>query len=311
MRRRWSAKQAALYGAMLLACLLLALASDFTIFGSRIDNYAYDVIYRMFPPRDWDPSSAVLAVDDPTFQMYKGVGRMRTILAEGLDAIATADPAGVAVDVILADEGDAAENARLAASLGRAKNLSLPVQVIEGKWEYPIPQFRELAKGLGHVHPEESTEDGVCRRVPLALVAKGDHLPRDRYFALALEALRLRNGVAPGAAPAESLRIRYRPGGIPTVSLRELKERPELIKEFRGRQVFVGITSLSARRDQVASPLGGQVAGVVIHAHAYETLSGDRQLRDARPSTVLAVVLAIAVAAGLIFFLLSGRRSGR
>jgi signal transduction histidine kinase len=320
LKKRWPARQLWIYSGLLAGCLAIAVFTDWTSFATPIDSYAYDLIYRAYPPRDWPPSSAVLAIDEATFTNNGGVRNLRGIVADSLDALAPAKTKAIAIDVILPDASDAAVDARLATAMERAGNVVLSAQLTGGVWEDPLPLFQSKAKATGHVHPEENHSDGVGRKVPLELAVN-----RERRWALALEAFRLSAG-APIVESVEDLQvgstviparrddgkgrllwIRHRPAGIPTVSLQELHLDPAKLELFRGKTAFIGVTALAGRRDQVLSPVTGDyVSGVVIHAQAFETLSQNHFLTDASNLTVVGVCLVVCALCGLIFVFLSG-----
>ena len=112
---------------------------------------------------------------------------------------------------------------------------------------------------------------------------------------------------APRDGKGSLLWIRHRPGGIPTVSLQELKQNPEKLETFRGKTAFIGVTALAGRRDQVLSPVTGDfISGVVIHAQAYETLAQNRFLSDASNLSVIFVCSVVVALTGLTFVLLQG-----
>ena len=320
MKRRWSARQIWTYTGLLAGCLAIAIITDWTSLAAPLDNQAYDLIYRMFPPRDWPPSSAILAIDEATFNAHGGVRNLRGILTESLQALESAKPLAIAIDVTLPDAGDATEDARLAAVIAQAGNVVLSSQLANGTWEDPLPLFRSTAKALGHVHPEENHSDGVGRKVPLEYAAN-----RERRWALMLEAYRVSRQASTIVESTEDLQvgetvvpvrkdgkgrlmwIRHRPGGIPTVSLAELKSSPKKAAVFAGRTVFIGVTALAGRRDQVLSPFTGDyVSGVVIHAQAFETIAQRRFVTEASNVTVLFVCFALVAAVGAVFAFLYG-----
>jgi signal transduction histidine kinase len=305
--------------ALLAACFVLAVGTGWTVIAGRIDHYAYDLIFRWNPAAVAPAQSAVLEIDEATFGRFQGVRRLRTILTEALRALAPAQPAAVAIDVVLADPQEDAEDDALARAMAATPALALACEQINGRWEDPLARFQPHAKALGHVHPEENQADGVSRRIPLELAAGPQ-----RRWAMALEAFRLAQPGAPqvlespgdlqiGArqvpvarqAGGRPMWIRYRPGGIPSASLDAVLRDPRKLHLFRGKAVFVGVTAMSGRRDQVVSPLGEYVPGVVIHAHAFETLAQGDFLTDAGNLTVLAVCLATVALAGAIFWWLS------
>jgi signal transduction histidine kinase len=292
-----------------------------TPIANRIDNYTYDLMdsyTRGFgnPSLQVPTESVIVGIDEETLRAKGGMRNIRPILAEVLDQINTASPRVVALDVILADDVDPVEDARLEASLRATRNLVLGSQIAEGKWEDPASRFKPLALALGHVHTERDHADGVSRQIELARVAGGQ-----RRWALALEAFRLARGAeiveSPGdlqigstvilpaqQGPEYPMLIRYLPPRwIPTISPLQIVQQRDLIRD---KTVFLGITALSAAHDRLVSPSGNDVSGVEVHAQAFETMAKGHFLTRTAQSSVLLVCLTLAVAAGLVFGFLSG-----
>jgi len=308
------------YFAALAACLVVAVLVSFTPLGVEIDNDAYDWLFRLNPLPAAPPQSALLVVDDASLTAIGGMRRLRGALALGLERVAAARPAAVALDIVLADEGDPPEDARLDEALRKLPNLVLACDLVPGSWQEPIPRFRRHAAAVGHAHADPDPHDMVTRQIPLMKVAG----PFDRRWALALEAFRLARGVAridesPGdirigsltvparASQGRPLRVRFVPA-LARVSLKEALAATAPLTEFTGKTVFVGITSQTAAQDRWMTPssYGLPLPGVEIHANLFETLARGRFLTDA-PPTVMLVACGLAVlGAGAIFWFLSG-----
>jgi signal transduction histidine kinase len=245
---------------------------------------------------------------------------VREIESTALDRIARAQPAAVAMDVILADATQPAIDAQLEASLRTIPRLILSCDLAGQGWEDPLTRFQKWAAAEpGHVELPESREDGVTRQIPLERT-----LPAARRWALSLVALSVVRGQriietpqdlelggtvvpasrSPNSSSGRPLWIRYLPEGrIPVISVSEVEANRERI---RGKVVFFGITASSAARDRVTNPYGMTVSGVEAHAQAFETLAHGQFLTPARDGTLLLVCTGIATVAGLIFGLLSG-----
>ena len=329
LKTRWSAKQYAQSAGLLVACLAIALFTDRSFIGRRINNSAYDSIFTLFPPGDWQAHSAILAIDEDAYSKYGGTGHTRAMLADALRALKAVKTKAVAIDVVLADQTDTSDNDKLEAALRATDNVVLPCEFVNHLWELPIPRFAQYAKDrIGHVHPEEGQTDGVNRAIPVELVQGGG-----RYWALALEAYKVsvgatfivesqdditigqtviplkRYGQTLGTAHEDHrmLWLRYRTAGIPTVSLMDLLAHPEKSREFDNRVVFIGVTALASRRDQLSTPYGeNYISGVAIHAQTLETLAEGRFLVNVRDSTIIVVCLAIALMMFGVFALFSG-----
>jgi signal transduction histidine kinase len=309
------------YAAMVAFCGALALVAGWLDPARRIDNYAYDELSLRFPP-DWTPQSVVVGIDEREFREHGGVPHMREIESAALEKIARAQPAAVAIDVILADPTGEVNDARLEASLRTIPHLMLSCDLDPAAehWEDPLTRFQKWAAAEpGHVELSQSREDGVTRQIPLEWT-----LPGARRWALSLVALSVVRGQpiietpedveldgtvvpasrSPHSSSGRTLWVRYLPEGrIPVIPVSEVETNRDRI---RGKTVFLGVTAQSATRDRVVNPYGATIPGVEAHAQAFETLRHGEFLTAARDGTLLEVCAGIAISAGLIFGLLSG-----
>ena len=323
---RQPSRQAIGYVAILVVCFVLAMAAGWTTFGVQIDNDAYDFLFRLAPAEPRELSSVILAIDEETLRTMGGLRRLRAILAEGLEAAAAARPAVVVVDLILADEGDPAQDELLAAAFEKTDQLVLATDLVASGWEDPLPRFRRHASAVGHAHADPDPFDNVTRRVSLEKAAGAE-----RRWALALEAFRLTRRapyitespaaleVAGLAIPAprdeaRPLHVRYlrRPPGaasaIPAIPLVRLRDDPAAAGQLRDKVVFVGITAQSASGDRHMTPYsaGQPMPGVEINAIAYETLARGEFLTPVSDSLVVLLCLLVTAAIGFTFHRLSG-----
>jgi signal transduction histidine kinase len=314
------------YIAVLAVCFLVAMAGGWTTLGTQIDNDAYDFLFRVSPFEPASLSSIVLAIDERTLIDMGGIRHQRDIISTGLEAIAEVEPRAVVVDLILADQSDPEQDARLAAAFAATPNLVLSSDLITDGWEDPRLEFSASAAAIGHVHADPDPLDNVTRRIPLEKAA-----PMDRRWALSLEAYRLANGAGPitessdqldvdgliipaARRDARSIFVRYLRRGpddrspIPMVTVAQLTADPSLAERFQDRVVFVGVTAQSAADDRHMTPYsaGQPMPGVEIHATAYETLAHGQFLIPASDSSVLLFCLSLCVAAGLTFAFRSG-----
>ena len=325
---RWS------YVALLAGAWVVGVAGSGSI-GQQLDRNAYDYMFRRYQPAPWTPESVILAIDEPTLGRYGGMPGIRRPLAAALVEVAAALPKAVAVDVVLADRRDPSTDMAMTAALRATPNLVLDSELIENaaSWEDPLPEFRACAKALGHVHAFPDV-DGVSRAIPLEkfTVPPGppyQKLP-ERRWALALEAFRLSRGypaplespsdlevgpvTIPAARSGESrlMRVRFLPPSspVPRVSMAALLDDPARArKQLTGKVVFVGVTAQSEVRDRLVTPYfeqGIPMAGVEVHANAFETLAQARFIVDSWYGWVLLFSLATAVLAGAAFLWLPG-----
>ena len=175
-----ASKRNLVYIGVLAGCFAAGTLAGWTALAARVDHYAYDLMTQMTPVKSAGEQSVVVAIDEETLRARGAMRNIRPILTETLEQIAAAKPQAVALDVILSDKGDDAEDARLEAALRDTKNLVLPCDLVGGAWEDPLPRFASAAAALGHVHPEIDRFDGVSRgsvarrdREPSAAVGAG------------------------------------------------------------------------------------------------------------------------------------------
>ena len=306
------------YVAVVAAALALAIFLGWTALAAQIDDDAYDWMFRLNPPVASKPHSLILAIDDATYSAMGGVRAYRTMLAKALDLLAPVQPKVVAIDMVLADKADQSEDHRLTRAVAATKNLVLVAHLDNGRWEDPLDEFRRTAAALGHSQADELSRDGVTRQIPLE-----ERAGRERHWALGLEAFRLAHGgrilespddlqVGSEVIPAprssnRAVRVLYTPDPLPQISLFDLTRQPELAERFRDQTVFIGVTSIDASYDRVATPYGqGRIPGVEVSAQLFETLERGRFLTDASNLAVLGLSVMLGVLAGLIFWFLSG-----
>ncbi len=257
---------------------------------------------------------AVVEIDAKTLNQRGGMHGIRKILAGALDDLREARPRVVVSDVVLPDAQD--DDQALAAAMAATKNLVLPCQIVDGKWEDPVAIFRQSAVAVGHVQqqdPYQANADGVNRSIPLeqvtdgkrrwALSLEGFAAYRGQYIVQSPDDLQIGNTFIPTPRSAEGLPmpIRYLPPGlIPVISALDILKQKD---QLRDRAVFLGI---AADYDRQTNPMGETVPGVEVHAQAFETMIRGAFLTPASDSVVLALCVAFAAAAGLIFAFLSG-----
>ena len=321
MKRLSLNRQTLGYIAILGVSLAIAIASARTPLATQINDYAYDWLFRQHPPAPVAAHCMILAIDDDTYSAMGGVRAYRTMLARALELLQPANPRVVAIDVVLADQQDAAEDARLARAMQGIKNLVLVKHLTDGAWESPRPEFLAAATAVGHDKADDLSRDGVTRQIPLE-----QRTDRERNWAVALEAFRLARGqpaviespddlqigdeMIPAARTGDRnrpLRVLYSRQPVPRISLKALSDQPALASRFTGQVVLIGVTSITATYDRVATPYGeGRIPGVDVHAQLFETLERRHFLTDASNSAVLGYSALVCLCAGAIFVFLSG-----
>lgn len=173
--------------------------------------------------------------------------------------------------------------------------------------------------GLFYFSPDR---DGVVRRVPLiinteqtlqpsfalelARVSRDDNQVMLQPKGAGIESIRFRNGPAVQVSHAGEIMPRFRHlSSMPIVSAKDVFDNNFDLKMFEGKIVLVG-GSAAGLHDQIMTPLGEVVPGVVVHATAVEQLLNGKSLY--RPnylsgleSTVLAVFGILLIISQVIF----------
>ena len=320
------------YAGLLIVALLLGLLLGWSRVGSQFNSSAYDLLLRVYPPPLGPSASIILGIDEHTLNTHGGLLGMRDPLAQALEVISRFKPAAVAIDIVLSEPGNEAENHKLEQALASLPNVVLATHlsstsmnstnVAQGAaWEEPLDRFKKHAAALGHVHADPDN-DGVNRQVLLAKVGGAT-----RRWAMALEAYRLAAGEAGFRETAlglelgetfvpaprvrdRSLRIRYANPDSPVnrISVQDVIDHPDAAAIVKNRVLFVGVNVIGGIDRYLMTPysFGKAMSGVEINANAYETLARGDFLLTIGESTELAVVLASAVLIGLIFWRLTG-----
>ena len=305
------AQRSLVYAGAIGLALIVSLVAAWTPLASSLDNSAYDWMFALHDERAPMKDTALLAIDEASLAEMRGRRNLRCALGEALERVAKANPKAVAIDLILTEPGTDEEDACLERGLRVSPRLVLGADIPQTRgWEFPLERFAQTAKAVGHVHADP---DPVSRHLPL-MKAQG----RTRLWAMSLEAYKLVLGASILETPRElevggrqiparpetarAMRIRYRDSRtLPKVTLAELRADPGRAELFRDRVVLVGFTAQSEVKDRLMTPLGDWMAGVEIHAHAYETIAEGRFLRDAPNWAVVMASLLIALAAVWVF----------
>jgi signal transduction histidine kinase len=294
------------------------------LLGTQIDNGAYDLLFRWNPPAPVKTQAVVAGIDDATLSAMGGPRRLRPILTQALLRIAAGQPRVVAIDILLHDQGrdptSIAEDTALADAIRKNRNVILPTNLDDNQWEDPAPIFVPAGAVLGHIKADVDSRDGVTRQIQLSQGAG-----RRRNWALAMEAFRIARGVPDIVESMKDLeignllipalhkqdyplRIVYSSDPVPSISVVDLVNKPELAARLKDKVVFLGVTSLSSgdRITTPTTPRGHPIPGLEVHAQTFRTLERGTFLTDASEGSGLALCVAVAILMALIFALLAG-----
>lgn len=251
-----------------------------------------DILLRLQPhsPSTALQSIVLVAIDDGTAARYGPLPLNRSKLAAGLTRLAQFRPQVLAVDLLLSEPGQAADDQALAAALRQFRSVILSAALRsdsgpDPKWILPLPQLM-TSHEVGQVHTEPDA-DGMVRSV-LLLKANRER----RFWALGMQMARLALGVerpietrdsvelGPIRIPspentARQMTINYAgPEGtfrrVPFSTLLDNTARPA---DFRDKIVILGVTAQGSG-DRLFTPLSSGIgmSGIEIHANITRTI---------------------------------------
>src|SRR6202035_1446022 len=109
---------------------------------------------------------AIVAIDEASLARFGRYPWRRNLTAQMLDQLAVARPKAIALDVLLSEATDTADDSALASAIAKAGNVVTAAQLTRTEsgrvvWLRPWPSVEKVAAGVGHVYV--STEaDGVA-----------------------------------------------------------------------------------------------------------------------------------------------------
>lgn len=256
----------------------------------RFEYRLLDLRHRLLGPQRPDSNVVIVAIDDQTLAQADVSGR--ALLGRVIDNIAASKARALAVDILLADDGDTDTDAALARALDTLPSVIATAASFGAEGAdadaiiQPQPIFREVAQ-TGLVNLSTDT-GGTPRYVPLLVTTNEGTFPalplvaamtfRGETPVFENSVLRLGNRAVP-LDLGQSLPLRHLGpmGTIPTYSASELLTAP-LPDALTGKLVVLGY-SASAMGDRFATPFGDATPGVEIVATAISQLTGGPALR--------------------------------
>lgn len=164
-----------------------------------LDAYARDVLIRARGPLALPDDVVIVAIDEASIARFGRFPWSRELTARTVDAIASAQPKVIALDVLYSEPSTDADDAALAGSIARSGNVVVAAQLVDAsgekdgrqvQWLRPLPLIERVAAGVGHVNI--STEsDGTARELPLR---KTDN-EGQAMWSIAVEAIRVGEGL--------------------------------------------------------------------------------------------------------------------
>jgi adenylate cyclase len=281
-----------------------------------LENRFVDLRYALAGPRPASQDVVIVAIDDET--LATGTTNGRQLLALLIRNIAQSGARALAVDILLAEPGDADEDTALADALASLPSVIAAAAVFGADGEdpasliWPQPIFQDAAQaGLVNLSTDAG---GTPRYAPLLINIGGELRPS---LAL-LAALAITGEKAAFSEMHLTLGDRHIPldlgfnmplrfsgpaGSVPTLSAKELMSGP-MPDALSGKVVVLGYTA-SAMGDRFSTPFDDSTPGVEIIATAISQLTGgptlrrDTQVRiwDAAHATGLTLLCVFAIMA--------------
>jgi len=311
-----SARRVVIWAAAIAA--VVGLATWVGSSAALLRSYRHQAADALFPLSGADPRVVVVGVDAASIE---SVGRWpwdRTVQAELIDAIASAGPGVILLDVLYAPATP--DDDRLAAALAAAQPVVVAAtsEVIDRggalprgtRRVWPVSAIADTALvGIADVDPDP--DDGVVRSLPLVIEVDGAFVPALSVAGLAaidgaqLPPILRARGVQVGERVVATegggrLRIPFAEELLPpsweAISAVDVLEGLVPARRLAGAAVLVGVTDdTAADRFPVPGAKGGGVPGVLIHAQALSAMLRGGSLDVAGDGTVTgwAVFLAL------------------
>jgi adenylate cyclase len=261
----------------------------------------------------------IIEIDEASIRELGAWPFRRALHARLLDRISAWKPLVIGLDIIFPQKSryGPADDAALSAAIARAGNVVLgaacvtSVQVLldvgpKGlnlpitDCDWPLPELRERAAGVGPVNVIQDNLDSQVRRAPLSMsVGDRDELSFDAN----LHRVATAGGLSTKPLPrGREILVNFRGGSgtFPSIPYYRIVNGEVSVEEFpdelRGKIVLIGSTT-RAEHDIFPTVFarGDGMAGVEIHANVLQTLIRGDRIREVPKlvSTVLAVVAGL------------------
>ena len=257
-------------------------------------------------PRDAAGDLVMVAIDPASLREIGTWPWPRSLHATALEKVLAAGASRIAFDVDFSSRSRPREDRilrdALAASGGK---VALPAfkQISEDKngrahltFAAPIPEFREHVRLVSiNVRPEA---DGLVRRMSVSESWRDRELPAMATF-LANQSL--------SHGGSYFIDFGIDPSSIPRISFVDVVNGRFDPQAIAGKQVLIGATAVELG-DQLAVPEYRALAGVLLQALAYESLTQGRALRHIAPLPTLFIAALITLFLGPLLVTSSWRR---
>jgi signal transduction histidine kinase/CHASE2 domain-containing sensor protein len=291
-----------------LICLAILFFLEYLGILAGMNNYFYDLAFRIRSPDKPLEKIVIVAIDEKTLATLGRWPLKRSVYAAALGKMKTAD--AIAFDVLMAEPSR--DDAALAAAIKNHGGVILPVVIEENMTlEYPSKSLEPFR--TGHVHIERSI-DGIAREVYHTLYFQGHLLPS---LSSVLFEITGKTSFQRGTPPTEQIdnqniiqsdlmRINFYggPGTFTRISMLDVINGAYPPDYFKGKVILIGATAMglvdSAMTPYSEARLG--TSGVEIQANIINNLLMDDAIKVV-PLTIRWIIgLALALLMYFLFF---------
>ncbi len=191
------------HAAWIIAIIIVStmVATVFSWRAPGLNFYARDRLMQERGPIPPPNDIVIVAIDEASIARFGRFPWQRELTAHALDAISSAQPKAIALDILYSEPTTSADDTALADSIKRTGNSVVGTQLVEttdetgspvARWLRPLPLIESGAAGVGHVNVATEA-DGEARELPLR---KSDDQGQ-ALWAIAVETIRVGEGVRP------------------------------------------------------------------------------------------------------------------
>ncbi|MDQ7787646.1 MAG: CHASE2 domain-containing protein [Thermodesulfovibrionales bacterium] len=297
-----------LYTFITLLGILCIVFFDYLGVFEGIDNYLYDLSFRIRAPLPPDERIIIVAIDEKTLEKYGRWPLKRNYYVPFLNTAKEA--AVIGFDMIMAEPSE--DDAVFAEAVREHGKVVIPVYIENrARISYPVKALSFVK--TGHTHVEQGV-DGVVREVFHTIASRDVMLT-----SMAAEMYETATG-----RPTDQFRILYRPerkntdvlyqenlmninfsgppGTFPQISLADILEGTVPSSSLKDKIILVGVTA-AGLGDRVLIPFTqkrNQMPGVEVHAHILQNLFNGNPIKIIKDWIRLMFSIMIAL---MCFFL--------
>jgi putative two-component system response regulator len=306
------------YALLTLLGIVLIFCAEYLGFFEGINNYLYDIFFRIRGPQETSDKIAIISIDEKTLRKYGRWPLKRKYYASMLDWMAEAKVVGF--DVIFTEPSD--DDHRLAEAFREHGRVIVPIYIdSELNRVEPLPSLSPFSSG--HVHIEQGI-DNVVREIFHTFSFNGIQVPSfssiiyENFTGNAMNRQRI-SLEARGKKSPESIlqmdpmKINYygKPGTFRQISLTDVIDGKYPSEFFIDKVVLVGVTALGIA-DRLLTPYSqdrNSMAGVEVHANGLNTLLDDNPIQDISDLIRWLSALVFSILCYALFLKLSEKRA--